>query len=125
MRIRFGTEGFRGVIGKEFTFDVIRHLAGAYGLFLQERGETRVVVGHDTRFMAETFGRAFAAHLSGMGLEVFLLKGPVPTPLLSFAVRHLEAGGGVMVTASHNPPEYLGVKFKDSTGGPMYTSKPP
>ncbi|WP_301336767.1 hypothetical protein [Thermus scotoductus] len=47
------------------------HLAGAYGLFLQERGETRVVVGHDTRFMAETFGRAFAAHLSGMGLEVF------------------------------------------------------
>lgn len=119
MRIRFGTEGFRGVIGKEFTFDVIRHLAGAYGLFLQERGETRVVVGHDTRFMAETFGRAFAAHLSGMGLEVFLLKGPVPTPLLSFAVRNLEAGGGVMVTASHNPPEYLGVKFKDSTGGPL------
>lgn len=91
MRIRFGTEGFRGVIGKEFTFDVIRHLAGAYGLFLQERGETRVVVGHDTRFMAETFGRAFAAHLSGMGLEVFLLKGPVPTPLL-FGIWKLGEG---------------------------------
>lgn len=119
MRIRFGTEGFRGILGKEFTFDVLGRLAEAYGWFLQERGEDRVVVGYDTRFMAENFAKAFAAHLSGMGLEVFLLKGPVPTPLLSFSVRYLEAKGGVMVTASHNPPEYLGVKFKDSTGGPL------
>ncbi len=54
-----------------------------------------------------------------MGLKVVLLKGPVPTPLLSFAVRHLQAAGGAMLTASHNPPQYLGVKFKDATGGPI------
>ncbi|GGN00286.1 phosphoglucomutase [Thermus composti] len=117
--IRFGTEGFRGVIARDFTFATLHRLAEAYGRYLLERGGGLVVVGHDTRFLAGEFARALVAHLSGMGLKVALLKGPVPTPLLSFAVRHLGAVGGAMLTASHNPPQYLGVKFKDATGGPI------
>ena len=117
--IRFGTEGFRGVIAREFTFATLHRLAEAYGRHLLERGGGLVVVGHDTRFLADAFARALSGHLAGMGLKVVLLKGPVPTPLLSFAVRHLKAAGGAMLTASHNPPQYLGVKFKDATGGPI------
>lgn len=117
--LRFGTEGFRGVIAREFTFAALHRLGEAYGRHLLERGGGRVAVGYDGRFLAEAFARALAGHLSGMGLEVYLLRGPVPTPLLSFAVRHLEAAGGAMLTASHNPPQYLGVKFKDATGGPI------
>lgn len=117
--LRFGTEGFRGVIAREFTFATLHRLAEAYGRFLLERGGGRVVVGFDGRFLAGEFAQALAGHLSGMGLEAYLLQGPVPTPLLSFAVRHLEAQGGAMLTASHNPPRYLGVKFKDATGGPI------
>ena len=112
--IRFGTEGFRGVIAREFTFATLHRLAEAYGRHLLERGGGLVVVGHDTRFLADAFARALSGHLAGMGLKVVLLKGPVPTPLLSFAVRHLKAAGGAMLTASHNPPQYLGVKFKDA-----------
>ncbi len=117
--LRVHTEGFRGVIARDFTFAALHRLAEGYGRHLMGRGGGLVVVGHDTRFLAEAFARALAGHLSGMGLKAVLLRGPVPTPLLSFAVRHLEAAGGAMLTASHNPPQYLGVKFKDHTGGPI------
>jgi len=117
--ILFGTEGVRGVIAKDFTFATLHRLAEAYGRHLLERGGGLVVVGHDTRFLAEEFARALAGHLGGLGLRVVLLRGPVPTPLLSFAVRHLGAVGGTMLTASHNPPAYLGVKFKEASGGPI------
>lgn len=78
--IRFGTEGFRGVIAREFTFATLHRLAEAYGRHLLERGGGLVVVGHDTRFLADAFARALSGHLAGMGLKVVLLKGPVPTP---------------------------------------------
>ncbi|GAA5335149.1 hypothetical protein YIM730264_11730 [Thermus hydrothermalis] len=117
--LRFGTEGYRGVIAKDFTFATLSRLAEAYGRYLLERGGGLVVVGHDTRFLAGDFARALAGHLSGMGLRVVLLRGSVPTPLLSFAVRYLGAVGGAMLTASHNPPRYLGVKSKDASGGPI------
>ena len=80
--IRFGTEGFRGVIAREFTFATLHRLAEAYGRHLLERGGGLVVVGHDTRFLADAFARALSGHLAGLGLKVVLLKGPVPTPLL-------------------------------------------
>lgn len=116
--LRLGTEGFRGVIAREFTVAAVHRLAEAYGRHLLLRGGGRVAVGHDTRFMAGRFAEALAGHLAGMGLEVVFL-GQVPTPVLSFGVVHLGAVGGAMVTASHNPPEYLGVKFKDASGGPV------
>ncbi|WP_117237372.1 phosphohexomutase domain-containing protein [Thermus sediminis] len=115
--IRFGTDGWRGVIAKDFTFFNLGRVATAYGHYLLERGGKRVVVGHDTRFQAKVFAEEAAGILAGMGLEVLLLPGPHPTPMLSFAVRHVGADGGLMLTASHNPPQYLGVKLKGPYGG--------
>lgn len=114
--IKFGTDGWRAIIGDQFTFDNVARVAQAYAEYLQERGK-RVVVGYDTRFMAGKFARRTAEVLAANGLEVHLCKSYVPTPVLSFAVRHLQADGGVMITASHNPPEYLGFKIKGPYGG--------
>jgi len=115
--IRFGTDGWRGVIARDFTFLNLGRVATAYGRHLLEKGGRRVVVGYDTRFQAQAFAEEAAGILAGMGLEVLLLQGPHPTPMLSFAVHHLGADGGLMLTASHNPPQYLGVKLKGPYGG--------
>lgn len=115
--IRFGTDGWRDVIADNFTFENVAKVAQAYASYLLERGGKKVVVGHDTRFMAEKFARKAAQVLSANELEVHLSKSYLPTPALSYAVKHLEADGGVMLTASHNPPEYLGFKIKGAYGG--------
>ncbi len=117
MEIRFGTDGWRGIIARDFTFFNVARVATAYGRYLTEKGAKAVVVGHDTRFLAQAFAEEVAGLLGGFGLKVYLLEGPNPTPVLSFAVRHLGADGGVMLTASHNPPEYLGIKLKGPYGG--------
>src|SRR3954447_19375944 len=81
-----------------------------------ERG---VVVGHDRRFMAEQFARAVAATLIGQGVRVvYCDHGPVPTPVVTFTVPHVQAAAGVVITASHNPPEYNGIKVKTAAGAP-------
>ncbi|AFV75533.1 phosphomannomutase [Thermus oshimai JL-2] len=117
MKIRFGTDGWRGIIARDFTFHNLARVATAYGRYLLEKGGKSVVVGYDTRFQAGAFAEEAAGLLAGMGLKAYLLKGPHPTPMLSFAVRHVGADGGLMLTASHNPPEYLGVKLKGPYGG--------
>lgn len=115
--IKFGTDGWRGVIGADYTFDNVAKVAQAYADYLNSQGAKRVVVGHDTRFLAAKFAERAAQVLAANGLEVLLSKSYVPSPVLSFAVKHLQADGGVMITASHNPPEYLGFKIKGSYGG--------
>ncbi|RIH89096.1 phosphoglucomutase/phosphomannomutase family protein [Calidithermus roseus] len=115
--IKFGTDGWRGVIGADYTFDNVAKVAQAYADYLNSQGAKRVVVGHDTRFLAARFAERAAQVLAANGLEVLLSKSYVPSPVLSFAVKHLQADGGVMITASHNPPEYLGFKIKGSYGG--------
>lgn len=115
--IRFGTDGWRGVIARDFTFQNLTKVVEAYARYLQDQGKGKVVVGYDTRFMAHRFAEEAAQILSRAGLEVHLSQGPIPTPVLSFAVVHLGADGGLMLTASHNPPEYLGVKLKGPYGG--------
>ncbi|WP_027893513.1 phosphohexose mutase [Calidithermus chliarophilus] len=115
--IKFGTDGWRDVIGANFTFDNVAKVAQAYADYLNSQGAKRVVVGYDTRFQAGKFAERAAQVLAANGLEVLLSKSHVPTPVLSFAVWHLKADGGVMITASHNPPEYLGFKIKGSYGG--------
>ncbi|MER3443032.1 MAG: phosphohexose mutase [Meiothermus sp.] len=115
--IKFGTDGWRDVIGANFTFDNVAKVAQAYADYLNSQGAKRVVVGYDTRFQAGKFAERAAQVLAAGGLEVLLSKSHVPTPVLSFAVWHLKADGGVMITASHNPPEYLGFKIKGSYGG--------
>lgn len=121
MTIRFGTDGWRAVISKEFTFDNVRHVAQAiadYVLSGTAGGRTNaVVVGFDTRFLSDRYAIEVANVLAGNGLPVYLSKADCPTPALSYAVKHFGAAGGVMITASHNPPRYNGIKFKSAFGG--------
>lgn len=115
--LRFGTDGWRDRIGERFTTANVRRAAQATADHLRERGGTRVAVAHDPRFGGPMFARAAAETLAANGLEVLLAEGPLPTPVLSFAVAHLGLDAGVMLTASHNPPAWNGFKLKGSYGG--------
>jgi phosphomannomutase len=120
--IRFGTDGWRAVIADDFTMASVRRCAAAIADWVKQTegaAERGVVVGHDRRFMAEQFAQAVAATLIGQGVRVlFCDHGPVPTPVVTFTVPHMHAAAGVMVTASHNPPEYSGIKVKTGAGAP-------
>ncbi|WP_029214478.1 phosphoglucomutase/phosphomannomutase family protein [Kallotenue papyrolyticum] len=121
MAIRFGTDGWRAVISEDFTFDNVRHVAQAIADYInsgQAGGATdAVVVGFDTRFLSDRYALTVAGVLAANGLPVYLSKADCPTPALSLAVKALGAAGGVMITASHNPPRYNGIKFKSAFGG--------
>ena len=116
-RLEFGTDGWRDVIADRFTYRNVARCAQAYAEHLADAGNDRVVVGFDTRFGGEHFARLVAEVLAANGFTALLSTTFVPTPALSFAVRHFEAAGGVMLTASHNPPQYNGLKLKGSYGG--------
>jgi alpha-D-glucose phosphate-specific phosphoglucomutase len=119
--IRFGTDGWRAVISEDFTFENVRHLGQAIADFILNDPNSpqprAVVIGFDTRFLSDRYAIEIANVLAGNNLPVYLSKADCPTPALSFAVKQLEAAGGVMLTASHNPPRYNGIKFKSSFGG--------
>ena len=129
-KIRFGTDGWRAVIAEGFTFSNLERVAQAYASFLlheiarrpssAENGSaplSLVIVGYDRRFLSEHFAARAAEVLAGNGLTVALYTEPVPTPLVSWAVREVRALGGVVITASHNPPEFNGFKIKAPWGG--------
>lgn len=113
----FGTDGWRDVIGDRFTMANLGRASQAYAEHLLERGGGLVLVGHDTRFNGRLFAEHAARVLAANGLEVRLADGVIPTPALSFAVKHMGAVGGVMLTASHNPAPYNGFKLKGAYGG--------
>lgn len=119
--IRFGTDGWRGVIAADFTFAAVRLVAAAIGRQVLATAVTgprpTVLVGYDTRFLSREFAEAAARVLSGQGLAVRLAGTFLATPLLSYGVVQAGAEGGVMITASHNPPRYNGIKFKSRHGG--------
>ncbi len=117
--IRFGTDGWRAVIGDDFTYVNLRRVADAAGrVFAADHPGGLVLVGHDTRFEAESFARAAAEVLASHGLRVKLTDRYLPTPALCWSVAHDdEAVGGVMLTASHNPASYLGFKLRMRDGG--------
>ncbi len=115
--LRFGTDGWRDIIADRYTIANLGRATQGYADHLLAEGGGRVVVGYDTRFGGETFALAVAAVLSANGIEAAVSDGPLPTPALSFAVTHFGAAGGVMLTASHNPPSYGGFKLKGSYGG--------
>ena len=120
MPIRFGTDGWRAVISEEFTFDNVRRVAQSIAHFLRESNAARApvaVVGFDTRFLSDRYGIEVARVLAGNGIGVHLTRSDAPTPAVSYAVKHLQADGGVMITASHNPPRYNGIKLKAAYGG--------
>ncbi|MBI4467439.1 MAG: phosphoglucomutase/phosphomannomutase family protein [Acidobacteria bacterium] len=117
--IRFGTDGWRGVIARDFTLDNVTRVARGLARYLVEFEDIRrgVVVAYDTRFGADRFARRTAEVITSVGAEVRLARAPTPTPALSYAVRSLGAAAGIMLTASHNPAEWLGIKLKASYGG--------
>lgn len=110
--IKFGTGGWRAVIGEEFTFSNVRRVAQAVALYLKELGQDHkpVVVGHDLRFLSGRFSRAFAEILVHNDIKVWFIEQVVPTPMLMYAVDQENLAMGIMVTASHNPSEYNGIK---------------
>jgi len=126
MPIRFGTDGWRAVISDEFTFANLRHVAKAIADHLLETREDStapVVVGFDTRFLSDRYALEVSRVLADSGLPVYLSKSDCPTPALAYAIRHLGALGGIMITASHNPPRYNGIKFKACHGGPAMSDE--
>ncbi|MEO2082522.1 MAG: phosphoglucomutase/phosphomannomutase family protein, partial [Desulfurobacteriaceae bacterium] len=119
--IKFGTDGWRGVISKDFTFDNLKRVVLAHGLVLKELGAERVVVGYDLRFLSEEYGRFVAGILAGMGFKVTLSKGFSPTPAVSYATKYGGYDNGIVITASHNYGKYNGYKVKESFGGAART----
>lgn len=119
MSIHFGTDGWRAVISEDFTFENVRRVAQALSEYLIEvdGSNPRVVVGFDTRFLSDRYAIEVARVLAANGLHVDLTVSDAPTPAVSFAVKDLKAIGGVMITASHNPPRYNGIKLKAAFGG--------
>ena len=118
-KIEFGTDGWRALIAEDYTFDNVRLCAQAVADHLKGvEGERRgLVVGYDTRFGSEHFAAAVAEVAAANGLPVYLSVVPCPTPVTSFSVVNLGAAGAVMITASHNPGEWNGFKFKPDFGG--------
>ncbi|MCG2716486.1 MAG: hypothetical protein L6422_09475 [Candidatus Marinimicrobia bacterium] len=119
--IRFGTDGWRGIIAEEFNFQNVRAFAYAMSRLLKDRFEKNymVVVGYDGRFLSKEAAFIFAKILKDGGVEVILSKDVVPTPVVSWTVKKNNANLGVVITASHNPPIYNGIKIKQSFGGPV------
>jgi phosphoglucomutase len=118
--IRFGTSGWRDIIAENFTFANVRLVTRAIAehLLAEGRPEFGVVVGYDTRFLSEAFAAEAATVLAAHGVQVFLCDRDVPTPVVAYEVVRRRAAAGLNVTASHNPPEYNGLKLSDSSGGP-------
>jgi phosphomannomutase len=117
--VKFGTDGWRGIIADDFTYENVRVAARAIALYVLEHEDSKagVCVGYDTRFGSRSFARIVADTLAAAGVPVFLANKITPTPELSFAVRERKAAGGVMITSSHNPAEWNGVKYKATYGG--------
>lgn len=116
--IKFGTDGWRAVIADEFTFANVRICAQAIADYLHEAelAQKGVVIGFDTRFASDDFAKTSAEVLAGNGIRVYLSDSAVPTPVLSYSVAHLQAGGGIVITASHNPGSWNGFKYKSPDG---------
>ena len=120
-QIKFGTDGWRAVISDTFTFENVRIVAQATADWIHKDNaafaKKIVAVGYDNRFLSAKYARTFAEVLAGNGIAVFLSDTSVPTPALSYAVVGLKAVCGIMITASHNPAKFNGIKIKTSQGG--------
>jgi phosphomannomutase len=120
--IKFGTDGWRGVIGEEFTFERLALVATVaakvlYKTYSSEVGSRTIIVGYDRRFMAEEFARVVANAVTAVGFDVLFSETFAPTPAYSWAAKERKALGALVVTASHNPGTYLGLKVKSAFGG--------
>ncbi len=120
--VKFGTDGWRGVISDNFTFKNVRIVAQSISDWVNKdlqpiAGKKRVAIGYDTRFLSREYAETVASVLAGNNIEVYLSQVAIPTPALSYGVVSLKGVCGVMITASHNPAKFNGIKIKTSQGG--------
>src|SRR5262249_10108018 len=117
--IKFGTDGWRGVIADDFTYENVRRVAGAIASYILKHEDPRrgVVVGYDTRFASQPIARLAAEVLAAAEIPIIFASDYWPTPAISYAVKHRNTAGGVVITSSHNPWNWNGVKFKAKFGG--------
>ncbi|MEO0801740.1 MAG: phosphoglucomutase/phosphomannomutase family protein [Cyanobacteria bacterium J06642_2] len=122
-QITFGTDGWRGLIGRDFTFANVRRVTQAISSYLDTtyNRSRPVLVGYDTRFLADEFARHAAAILASEGWATYMSDRDCPTPAIAFAARERDTAGALMFTASHNPPEYCGIKYIPDYAGPATT----
>ncbi|WP_031514062.1 phosphoglucomutase/phosphomannomutase family protein [Desulfofalx alkaliphila] len=120
IKIAFGTDGWRGIIADDFIFENVRLVTRAVADYIIDKGlkERGVVIGYDNRFLSDRFAEEVAEEMLKKGIRVFIIKKPAPTPVTAFAIKMQNAAGAVMLTASHNPPEYNGYKFIPEHAGP-------
>jgi phosphomannomutase len=118
-KIHFGTDGWRGVIAGDYTFDSVRRCAQGFASYLLKEGKKgeAIVVGYDKRFHSENFALSVAEVLAGNGFKVYLTADATPTPVIAFSVVNRKAAGAVNITASHNPPTDNGFKVRNEFGG--------
>src|SRR5438105_1351694 len=117
--VKFGTDGWRGIIADDFTYENVRVAARAIAHYVLKHEDPKrdVLIGYDTRFGSRAFAQVVAEVLANAGIPVSLASEITPTPALSYGVRERKAAGGVMITSSHNPPQWNGGKYKASYGG--------
>jgi len=118
LKIKFGTDGWRAIIAREYTVDNVMRVAEGTALWLKQQGGTRVVIGYDCRFGGKMFTEATARVLGKHGITSLLAPDFISTPMVSLGVVKMKADLGVVITASHNPPDYNGYKLKSKLGGP-------
>ncbi len=122
MNIRFGTSGWRAIIAEDFTYKnvqlVVESICSYLTQTIDENSQKILIIGHDSRFMGEKFSEVAAEIAKNKGFRVLLCNHPTPTPAISYAIRAEKAAGGINFTASHNPPEYQGIKFSGADGAP-------
>ena len=117
--IKFGTDGWRGIIADDFTFANVARCSQGLADYLRIEGSANrgLVIGYDTRFASREFAETVASVISGNGIGVYLCQEPAPTPVVSHQVVQQGAAGGVVITSSHNPAAWSGFKFKSAQGG--------
>jgi len=121
--IKFGTDGWRGIIAQDFTFDNVRACAQAVADHLKQAGQAGwgLIIGYDTRFASEDFAQAAAEVIAGNGIKVYLCPRATPTPTVSFGILAKKTGGAIIITASHNPANWNGFKYKTQDGASAST----
>ena len=121
LEIKFGTSGWRGIISDDFTFDSVKTVCQAIASFIKSKRELNgkpVIIGYDARFLSDKFAQTAAEIMAGNGIKAMLCDRDTPTPVIAYQIIRKKAAGGINFTASHTPPEYNGLKFSPSWGGP-------
>ncbi len=122
-KIKFGTDGWRAIIAREYMVDNVRRVAQATASWMKDKGQNKAVIGYDCRFGGRMFAEETARVLASEGIQCILSNDIATTPMVSLGVVKLDAHVGVVITASHNPPSYNGYKLKSQYGGPMIPSQ--